>query len=64
MAFVVMPWPAGLIAVPVLAVFAVVLSAMTGHDGWQRPTRILLITAATAIVLGCLLLTVLWLVGS
>ena len=64
MAFAAMPWPAGLVAVPVLAAWAVVLSAATSPSGWRRPQRILLITAATAIVLGGLLLTLLWLIGS
>jgi hypothetical protein len=58
-AFAAMPWPAGLIAVPVLAGWAVVLSAATSPYGWRRPQRILVIAGATAIVLGGLLLTVL-----
>ncbi|HEY3059926.1 MAG TPA: hypothetical protein VGL99_13225 [Chloroflexota bacterium] len=64
MAFAVMPWQAGLIALPALAVFAVVVSAITSPYGRRRPQRVFLIAGATAIVLAGLLLTLLLLVGS
>lgn len=62
-AFAVIPWPAGFIAVPVLAAWAVVLSALTTPGRGRRPARLLVVTAATAIVLGGLVLGLLWLVG-
>ena len=58
-AFLVIPWPGDLVVVPLLAAWALVLSALSGAHGWKRRGHLLLLVAASALVLGGLALGVL-----
>ena len=51
-AFLVVPWPADLVVLPLVAAWAMVLSALSGPDGWRRPGRVPLLVAASALGLG------------
>jgi hypothetical protein len=51
-AFLVIPWPGGLVVVPFLAAWALALSALSGPDGWKRPWRMLLLVGVCALSLG------------
>ena len=58
-AFLVIPWPGDLVVVPLLAAWALVLSALSGPDGWKRPGRVLLLVGICALGLGGLAIAVL-----
>jgi hypothetical protein len=51
-AFLDSPWPWGLLAMPALVVWALLLSAMSGPGGWRRPGNALLLVGLTAVALG------------
>jgi hypothetical protein len=61
--FLVIPWPLDLVVLPSLAGWALLLSGLSGPDGWQRPGRILLLVGISALVLGSLAMGGLALLG-
>jgi hypothetical protein len=51
-AFLALPWPGDLAVLPLLAVWALVLSALSDPPGRRRPSRLLLLVGASAVGLG------------
>jgi hypothetical protein len=62
-AFLTLVWPADLVVLPVLAAWALILSALSAPQGWKRPGPVLLLVAISAFGVGSLAVGVLALLG-
>lgn len=51
-AFMVLPWPSDLLAIPGLVAWSLVLSALHGSQAWKQSWQILALLSFCAVVLG------------
>ena len=61
--FMVLPWPTGLLVLPALAAWALLLSVVNRPTGWKQRAPVLVLVGVSAFVLGGLLLILLALLG-